>query len=145
FDSETGLQYFNARYYDSGTGRFLSQDPLQGNVAAPPSLHRYLYAQANPLYYVDPTGLENEPAQPIGNEWYSGLGDWSVQVGKGLLAAAGAPVAGLARSAVLGLGDVAEAGIGYLAMEGAGHKYDDEIGRRASPTSESEAGSGAGG
>lgn len=28
FDSETGLYYYRARYYDPTTGRFLSEDPL---------------------------------------------------------------------------------------------------------------------
>src|SRR5690606_10477364 len=52
-DAETGLHYFGARYYDDEQGRFLSQDPYPGEVDAPPSLHRYLYANANPLRYID--------------------------------------------------------------------------------------------
>ena len=28
FDSETNLYYYRARYYDSGVGRFISEDPL---------------------------------------------------------------------------------------------------------------------
>jgi RHS repeat-associated protein len=56
-DEETGLHYFGARYYDDETGRFLSQDPLPGEPGVPPSLHRYLYARANPLRWVDPTGM----------------------------------------------------------------------------------------
>lgn len=55
-DIETGLDYFGARYYDSEIGRFLSQDPYLGEADTPPSLHRYLYAYANPLRYVDLTG-----------------------------------------------------------------------------------------
>ena len=44
------------RYYDSFTGRFLREDPFEGNIDTPPSLHRYLYANVNPLIYVDRDG-----------------------------------------------------------------------------------------
>jgi RHS repeat-associated protein len=57
-DNETGLHYFGARYYDEETGRFLSQDPYLGEANTPPSLHRYLYAYANPLRYLDLTGYK---------------------------------------------------------------------------------------
>jgi RHS repeat-associated protein len=46
----TGLEYLRARYYDKGTGRFLSQDPV-------PLLQRYAYANGNPANLVDPSGL----------------------------------------------------------------------------------------
>src|SRR5205807_8029786 len=59
-DGETGLHYFGARYYDDETGRFLTQDPYLGEGKNPPSLHRYLYAYANPLRYVDLTGYQTE-------------------------------------------------------------------------------------
>jgi len=55
-DEETGLIYAKARFYDPDIGRFLSQDIVLGNVANPPSLHRYYYVQQNPLIFVDPTG-----------------------------------------------------------------------------------------
>jgi RHS repeat-associated protein len=29
FDTETGLYYYRARYYDTITGRFLSEDPVR--------------------------------------------------------------------------------------------------------------------
>src|SRR5690606_6619231 len=60
-DAETGLHYFGARYYDDEQGRFLSQDPYPGEVDAPPSLHRYLYANANPLRYIDLQGYKAVP------------------------------------------------------------------------------------
>ncbi len=68
-DTETNLYYFKARYYDPDTGRFLNQDPYLGDLNTPPSLHRYLYAYANPTVYVDPTGqatvLTGETIQKI--------------------------------------------------------------------------------
>jgi RHS repeat-associated protein len=55
-DQETGLYYAKARYYDPRIARFTTQDPEEGNAMQPPSLHRYLYAYANPTVYTDPTG-----------------------------------------------------------------------------------------
>lgn len=52
-DQETGLYYFKARFYDPDLGRFISQDPYLGDIDTPPSLHRYLYAYANPTVYID--------------------------------------------------------------------------------------------
>jgi RHS repeat-associated protein len=48
-DSESGLVYLRARYYDPRTGRFLSADPVPGE-------HPYVYANNNPLRFIDPTG-----------------------------------------------------------------------------------------
>jgi len=56
FDPETGLYYFKARFYDPELGRFASADPYLGDSLTPPSLHRYLYAYASPLTFVDQTG-----------------------------------------------------------------------------------------
>jgi len=58
-DNETGLDYFNARYYSSTQGRFTSADPLlaSGNPLQPQSWNRYTYCVNNPLINVDPTGL----------------------------------------------------------------------------------------
>ncbi|MGE4180034.1 MAG: Ig-like domain-containing protein [Limisphaerales bacterium] len=63
-DSETGLHYFGARYYDEEQARFTSADPYLGDPRTPPSLHRYLYAYANPLRFSDPTGFESESGDP---------------------------------------------------------------------------------
>ena len=60
FDGNTGLIYFGARYYDSNTARFTTQDTYLGEQGTPPSLHRYLYAYSNPTVYVDLFGYEAE-------------------------------------------------------------------------------------
>lgn len=68
-----GLYYFNARYYDPETGRFITRDPytflpddprISGNATNlvqwlinPQRFDRYTYAQNNPLRYTDSTGL----------------------------------------------------------------------------------------
>ncbi|MCP4284826.1 MAG: RHS repeat-associated core domain-containing protein, partial [Gammaproteobacteria bacterium] len=61
-DENTGLVYFGARYYDPDTGRFITQDSYLGEPGTPPSLHRYLYAYGNPLFYIDPDGSESLPS-----------------------------------------------------------------------------------
>ncbi|WP_386066301.1 RHS repeat-associated core domain-containing protein [Tahibacter sp. UC22_41] len=55
-DTESGLYYAKARYYDPATARFTTEDPEAGKDLEPPSLHRYLYAYANPTTYTDRTG-----------------------------------------------------------------------------------------
>ena len=55
-DSEVGLIYMGARYYDPMTGRFISPDTIVPDPANPQSLNRYAYALNNPISYVDPTG-----------------------------------------------------------------------------------------
>jgi RHS repeat-associated protein len=54
WDSETGLQYQGARYYDPRTGRWFSQDPLEF-AAGDPNLYRYV--GNSPTNAVDPSGL----------------------------------------------------------------------------------------
>ena len=55
-DSETGLYYLRARYMNPETATFTSMDSYAGNIYDPASLHRYLYANANPVKYTDPSG-----------------------------------------------------------------------------------------
>ena len=55
-DEQTGLHYAQQRYYDAEIGRFNRHDPFRGEIDTPLSLHRYLYANANPTIFVDPTG-----------------------------------------------------------------------------------------
>jgi RHS repeat-associated protein len=52
----TGLVFLRARYMDPRVGRFLTEDPWNGNVRTPPTLHDYNYALNNPLNHTDSTG-----------------------------------------------------------------------------------------
>ena len=55
-DSDTGLVYMQARYYDPVIGRFYSNDPVSfKNVH---NFNRYTYANNNPYKYVDPDGRD---------------------------------------------------------------------------------------
>ncbi len=56
YDSASGLYYLRARYYDPESGRFLTHDPYPGRLNEPVTLHRYLYGNANPVMYTDPSG-----------------------------------------------------------------------------------------
>ena len=53
-DTETGLQWDRARYYDPTTGQFLTVDPLAASTRA-----RYSYASGNPITGADPGGLDD--------------------------------------------------------------------------------------
>ena len=55
-DSTTGLYYLRARYMNPSTGQFLSKDSYEGDTSNPITLHKYLYAHANPVTYEDPSG-----------------------------------------------------------------------------------------
>jgi RHS repeat-associated protein len=59
-DSESTLDYFNARHYTSALGRFMVPDPsgtLSANSANPQSWNQYTYVLNNPIVFADSTGL----------------------------------------------------------------------------------------
>jgi RHS repeat-associated protein len=56
FDTDLGLYYLRARYYNPETGRFMSRDPLNGNIRIPITLHKYVYAGADSVNVEDPSG-----------------------------------------------------------------------------------------
>ena len=63
-DPETGLYYFNARWYDPVLGRFTTEDPARDGV------NWFVYVGHNPLRFIDPTGLLGiaEDTEPTGLE-----------------------------------------------------------------------------
>jgi RHS repeat-associated protein len=69
FDSALNLYHLRARYYNMLTGRFETMDPGKetccalrasqvGNIFDPATLHKYVYAQNNPVNRVDPSGKD---------------------------------------------------------------------------------------
>ncbi|MGB7621534.1 MAG: RHS repeat-associated core domain-containing protein, partial [Terriglobia bacterium] len=60
-DTETGLDYFGARYYGSSMGRFTSPDPKmisRQRLFDPQQWNMYQYGRNNPITMVDPDGRE---------------------------------------------------------------------------------------
>jgi RHS repeat-associated protein len=55
-DAETGLYYYNARYYDPELGRFTQPDTEIPDLSNPQSYNRYSYCVNDPLRYTDPDG-----------------------------------------------------------------------------------------
>ena len=58
-DPETGLYYFNARWYDPVLGRFTTEDPARDGV------NWFVYVGHNPLRFVDPSGMWIESAWDV--------------------------------------------------------------------------------
>jgi RHS repeat-associated protein len=88
YDSDLGLYYLRARYYNPATGRFLSRDPEDGYTNDPASLHKYLYANGDPVNLADPTGRAGEavvkPYTPGALEYGLLIGLISLQAAKSL-------------------------------------------------------------
>jgi RHS repeat-associated protein len=60
-DTESGNDYFGARYYASSMGRFMSPDPgwfMEADPTNPQTWNLYSYALNNPLKLIDPTGMD---------------------------------------------------------------------------------------
>jgi RHS repeat-associated protein len=57
-DAESSLNYAMMRYQSSRLGRFMSPDPLAGQISNPQSLSRYAYVVGDPINATDPTGLD---------------------------------------------------------------------------------------
>ncbi len=77
-DTETSLDYAKARYYANVEGRFTSVDPLMASakLTVPQSWNRYIYCVANPLKFIDPTGMIwayhylDKDRKQIGISWF---------------------------------------------------------------------------
>lgn len=88
-DSTTGLYYLRARYMNPATGTFISMDTYQGSTFDPISLHKYLYANANPVMFIDPSGhmglMDVVCANAIGNILFYGTSAGLINVGMNLI------------------------------------------------------------
>jgi RHS repeat-associated protein len=62
YDSETGLSFFRARYYDPQIGRFISEDPI--GLAG--GINPYVFAANDPINGADPSGLDGNDGCPDG-------------------------------------------------------------------------------
>lgn len=73
YDSDTGLYYYRARYYDPEMGRFINRDSAEDDNLA----NLYTYCINNPINFTDPFGLRqslsNEATQKSVND---AVGSW---------------------------------------------------------------------
>jgi RHS repeat-associated protein len=80
-DEESGLNYHRARYYDTATGRWLSNDPI-GFAAGDTNIQRYV--GNNPVNYVDPSGLTGTPvAVSVETDSVDSGGMWEAPISRG--------------------------------------------------------------
>jgi RHS repeat-associated protein len=91
------LAIFGARIYDPAVGRFLSQDPILGLV------NQYAYASGNPVWFVDPDGLQSDLAGKI-EDSASGV---AFVAGTAALIATGTAAAPFFAGVALGIGGLA--------------------------------------
>ena len=69
-DTESGHDYFGARYFGSSMGRFMSPDSFGGHLEDPQTLNHYSYVGNNPLSRTDPDG--HDFYQQCGSSDHSG-------------------------------------------------------------------------
>jgi RHS repeat-associated protein len=91
-----GLDYFGARYYSGGQGRFTSPDPENASAFLypddPQSWNGYAYGRNNPLRYVDPDGMNytvcdtQNHCRDVTDEEYN---KWRDAQGKNIIVTAG--------------------------------------------------------
>jgi RHS repeat-associated protein len=72
----TGLDYYNARYYDPVAGVFLSADSKQGNAQG---MNPYAYVAGNPETFTDPTGYMPAPPPGVGGTSGNSLDQWWIE------------------------------------------------------------------
>jgi RHS repeat-associated protein len=56
WDEDLGIYFLRARYLNTNTDRFHSQDSYEGRNGEPLTLHKYLYSHGNPVMFTDPSG-----------------------------------------------------------------------------------------
>lgn len=56
-DEGNGLEYIRARYYVPEMGRFITKDPVPGELGENQKVNRYTYVENNPTTLIDPRGL----------------------------------------------------------------------------------------
>jgi RHS repeat-associated protein len=67
FESEIGLYYYGARWYDPAAGRFISADTIVPGAGNPQAYDRYAYSYGNPVKYIDPYGHKACTPMPDGS------------------------------------------------------------------------------
>jgi RHS repeat-associated protein len=112
WDADLGMYFLRARYLNPGPGRFHTEDTYEGRNGEPLTLHKYLYAHANPVMNLDPSGNASLVASfAIAPTLAGSLGARSMDYAR-----VRAHLLALAKPLVIGLGTSAIAGTAILAM-----------------------------
>ncbi len=82
YDTETGMYYLPARYYEPRSARFLSVDPAPPKAGDPTTLNAYSYCFGDPVNRWDPTGADSPKDGPYdAPEWYNSAFTAAVDAG----------------------------------------------------------------
>jgi len=120
-DEETGLYYYNARYYDPELARFTQADTIVPGAGNSQNFNRYSYVNNNPLMYTDPSGNFAFAAPLV-------IGAIGAAVGAGVAASQNRSIlAGAATGAILG----GVLGSGSLSVGGTGSGLSAVVGAAA--------------
>ncbi|OGX05987.1 MAG: hypothetical protein A3G87_04755 [Omnitrophica bacterium RIFCSPLOWO2_12_FULL_50_11] len=112
FDTESGLYYFRARYYDSSIGRFIQEERIFGDDVHP--TQKYSYVSGSPVNFIDPFG---DTTIAIGGAIGAPFGPIGFVVGV---------VIGIAVGVLIGKGLGAAGGFCRLLAEGAKQSFEDD-------------------
>jgi RHS repeat-associated protein len=117
-DAESGLYYFDARYYDPELGCFTQPDSRIADLSNPQSYNRYSYCVNNPLRYTDPDGRAP-------SDWANA---WSSMINRGATYVSAGPshwiwngTVGSLNTLVGGLAEPLRFGSTAGALSGSGH------------------------
>ncbi|GAB4191253.1 MAG: hypothetical protein Tsb002_19780 [Wenzhouxiangellaceae bacterium] len=80
YDTELSQYYLRAHYYNPTIGRFTQMDTWMGRNHDPVTLHKYLYANTDPVGYVDPSGNTTLPSLSSALNIASSLAGYSTTI-----------------------------------------------------------------